>query len=60
MPEIDPREEGVYCRWEEYPAHSRNFSLVIERVNGDGSVSRLECTRVESRVIAQFLCRPIQ
>ncbi len=54
---IDRRIEGVYCRWEdeEYPHHSGVFGLVIERVNGDGTVSSFYCTDDEAEVIRKFI-----
>lgn len=57
---MDPRAEGVYCRWESYPANSGqgNNLMTIERVNGDGSVSSVTCTQEESKVIAAFLANP--
>ena len=57
---MDSRPEGVYCRWESYPANSGmgNNLMTIERVNGDGSGSSMTCTRKESEVIANFLAQP--
>lgn len=52
---MDPRSEGVYCRWDEYPTGSNMFLLVIERVNGDGSVTTLSCTKREAAYIDEFL-----
>lgn len=53
----DKRPEGVYCSWETYPPHSglKNNIFVIERVAGDGSVSRFECASLESEAIIDFL-----
>lgn len=55
---IDPRPEGVYCHWESYPPNTpwiKDNILVIERVQGDGSVSRFTCARDESETIRLFL-----
>jgi hypothetical protein len=54
----DPRPEGVYCHWETYPPTGSlipNNILVIERVNGDGSVTRFTCAREEAAAITDFL-----
>jgi hypothetical protein len=53
-----PRAEGVYCHWESYPPDTPGIgldTLVIERVNGNETVSTFECTRVESAAIKEFL-----
>lgn len=52
---MDPRAEGVYCRWDEYPTGSNIYFLVIERVNGDGSVTTLSCTKREAAYIDEFI-----
>jgi hypothetical protein len=60
-PKVSQRAEGVYCRWETYPEHSgiTDNTFVVERVNGDGSVSTWSCARgTESNVIARFLGLP--
>jgi hypothetical protein len=53
------RAEGVYCHWESYPPDTpgiENNILVIERVNGDGSVSTFSCAQgCESDAIREFL-----
>lgn len=54
----DTRAEGVYCHWETYPPDAMTVHqniLVIERVNGDQTVSRFECTRGEGLAIMSFL-----
>jgi hypothetical protein len=54
----DPRPEGVYLHFETYPPGafiSRDNILVLERVNGDATVSRWSCARSEAGVIKQFL-----
>lgn len=55
---MDPRPEGVYCRWEKYPQPDLGYSgrlLIIERVNGDGSVTKFSCTPDEAKKIWQFI-----
>ena len=55
---METRPEGVYCRWETYPPEAlttHDNILVIERVNGDSTVSTFNCTRGESKAILEFL-----
>lgn len=54
---MDERNEGVYCHWETYPLTSgfNDNIFVVERVNGDATVSRFECARSEVSVIFRFL-----
>jgi hypothetical protein len=55
---LDPRPEGLYCSWESYPRNTFGMSdniLVIERVDGDGTMTRFECARSETHVIFAFL-----
>lgn len=54
---LDSRSEGVYCKWESYPPNSGLIDniLVIERVNGDNSISSFTCARSESKSILEFL-----
>lgn len=52
------RSEGVYCRWETYPPDSAMVPgniLVIERVNGDCTISSFSCARSEASTIYRFL-----
>lgn len=52
------RAEGVYCHWESYPADTpgiENNILIIERVNGDSSVTTFSCARSEVKSILAFL-----
>lgn len=59
-PPPGPREPGVYCHYETYPAGpvpdqgQNNQQLVIERVAGNGTVSRFECSRNEAAAILKF------
>lgn len=62
-PPPDHREPGVYCHYETYPAGPvpdaetgciYNQQLVIERVAGNGTVSRFECSRNEASAILKF------
>lgn len=58
------RAEGVYCRFETYPADMdlsdvRNNILVIERIAGDSSITRFECARSEAWGIKEFLNREL-
>lgn len=59
-PPSSPREPGVYCHYETYPAGptpdqgQNNQQLVIERVAGNGTVSRFECSRSEAAAILKF------
>jgi len=55
---MDPRPEGIYCRWETEPPEGGPYSrklLIIERVNGDQSVSKIVCTHAEAGAIREFL-----
>lgn len=47
------RPEGVYCAWDE--KHLFGTQMVIERVNGDCSVSRMVITPSEAAVLAADL-----
>lgn len=54
------RGEGVYCHFETYPPeslmpYSKNNLFVIERVNGDQTVTQLILTRAESKKVLEFL-----
>jgi hypothetical protein len=49
---MDSRPEGVYCKWEGVGVGT---SLVLERVNGDGSVETFSCSQKEAEVVAVFL-----
>ncbi len=56
----DARAEGVYCRWETYPALPeasvlKDNILVIERVNGNGTVISFCCARSEADLVRSFL-----
>lgn len=53
---MDPRKEGVYCKWITYPPEGGPYSvklLQIERVAGDGSVKELVVTRDEAKEIVK-------
>lgn len=55
----DDRPEGVYCAWSSYPegvssAYQARI-LTIERVNGDASVTSLDCTYEESLTVLQAI-----
>lgn len=55
---MDQRAEGVYCHWESYPVNTpgvENNILVIERVNGDSTVTTFSCSRSEAPSILSFL-----
>lgn len=55
---MDERAEGVYCHWESYPPETpgiENNIFVAERVCGDATVARFECTRHETRALLKFL-----
>lgn len=60
---MDQRPEGVYLHWRTYPADcaiTPDNILVIERVNGGGSVSRFQCAREEAVDIWRWLAESLK
>jgi hypothetical protein len=53
----DDRPEGTYPQWETYPPGYRpgNNLLIVERVNGNATVSRIVMPRSEALKLAKFI-----
>lgn len=56
---MDPREEGIYPKWEHNVLTDQleqvPLELLIERVAGDGSVESFRITRDEAFILGVFL-----
>jgi hypothetical protein len=57
---MDTRPEGIYCHWEPLEVQFGFRRLIIERVNGDGTVHTFSCTDREATHISTFLDEPAQ